>query len=116
MVRSVLTGVLAAAVALALIWRTCAACHEVTQTPANNGCCDQSGKCKTPAPQPLKNSCPTAGHTVGHFAQAAPEVTAETPTAELAVLVPVAPPAPVTQIDTGPSPHDLVVRHASLRI
>ena len=59
--RSILSGIVCAAVLWAVMAGECAACQQLLRSPGSNGaCCTSTGKCKTtPAPEPAHRHCQT---------------------------------------------------------
>jgi hypothetical protein len=117
MLRGALTGALAAVLAAALLWGTCAACRPaVAQKPDTSGCCDQSGRCKTPTEPPLlAQSCPTAALALDRFAPESPLPAAVLEPAALEVTATAEAPAPLN-LEADDSPPKLFLRNASFRI
>jgi len=116
MASRVLTGALAAVLAVALLWGTCAACWPAqAQKSAANGCCDEAGKCKRPE-RPVLKRCPAATAAADSYTPQAPVLVGhvEPVVGEMPRLDPVAPVVVVRR--AGESPPELFLQNASFRI
>lgn len=120
MLRSLFTSVLVVVVAGALVWGGCVSCQNLLpQKQTAGGCCENSGKCKVPAPQESGHKhCKAPALALEQYVKADPDRAFEAcsepePVVAAAVCAPAVTPVAV---DAAYSPPAVFLLNSTFRI